>query len=61
MEASRVALFVQNLGMFEDESHRTCPECGGDCTPEILEAMRVAFACPTHGVHTVVDPLEGQR
>lgn len=47
--------------MFDDESHRTCPECGADCAPEIVDTMRVAFSCPAHGLHTVVDPLEGQR
>lgn len=47
-----------------NEQYRTCAECGADCTPEPFEAddgFRFAFVCPTHGVHSVVDPFEGER
>lgn len=45
-----------------DESYRTCSECGGDCEPEPTEAgMRITFACPEDGVHSVVDPFRDQR
>ena len=54
--------------MFEpaDEEYRTCGERGADCEPEPFDAgegqgVRIALACPTHGVHSVVDPLEGKR
>jgi hypothetical protein len=46
------------------ESYRTCPECGVDCTPEPFltkNVIHIAFACPNHGVHTVIDPLAGSR
>lgn len=48
----------------EDESYRTCEECGADCPPEPSstdQGVRIAFACPTHGVHSVVDPFEDKR
>ena len=45
--------------------------CGADCVPEPFNAganevgysdgMRIAFSCPEHGVHSVVDPFEGSR
>lgn len=47
-----------------NEQYRTCPECGRDCKPEPFEAddgFRIAFSCSEHGVHSVVDPFEGQR
>lgn len=47
-----------------DEQYRTCTQCGADCSPEPFETdsgIRIAFACPDHGVHTVVDPFEGER
>lgn len=60
-----------------NEQYRTCaqpvalPEggqgvCGLDCEPEPFDAgegdgIRIAFSCPEHGVHSVVDPFEGQR
>lgn len=52
--------------MFEppDEHYRTCAECGADCQPEPFETdsgIKIAFSCPEHGVHTVVDPFEGSR
>lgn len=54
--------------MFEpaDEEYRTCGECGADCEPDPFDAgegqgVRIAFASPTHGVHSVVDPFEGKR
>lgn len=54
--------------MFEpaNEEYRTCAECGADCEPEPFDVgkgqgVRIAFRCPTHGVHSVVDPFEGKR
>lgn len=47
-----------------DKQHRTCAECGRDCQPEPFESdneLRIAFVCPEHGVHSVVDPFEGKR
>lgn len=48
-----------------EEHYRTCADCGRDCEPvpfEIVEAgLRLAFVCPVHGVHTVVDPFEADR
>lgn len=47
-----------------DLSYRTCSQCSADCLPESFEAddgFRIAFVCPTHGVHSVVDPFEGKR
>lgn len=48
-----------------DQSYRTCSECGRDCMPEPTpiegHGMRIAFVCPEHGVHSVVDPFEGKR
>ncbi|GAA2089311.1 MULTISPECIES: hypothetical protein [Actinomycetes] len=48
------------------EGYRTCAECGADCAPEPFDAgegtgLRIAFSCPAHGVHTVVDPFEETR
>ncbi|GEB21942.1 hypothetical protein BAU01nite_06750 [Brevibacterium aurantiacum] len=50
----------------ESTGYRTCADCGRDCPPEPFDAgegqgIRIAFACPTHGVHSVVDPFEGKR
>lgn len=47
-----------------DESYRTCAECGRDCEPEPFSTdngIRISFACPAHGIHSVVDPFEGKR
>jgi hypothetical protein len=47
-----------------DDLHRTCAECGADSAPEPFETdpcIRIAFSCPEHGVHTVIDPFEGSR
>lgn len=46
-----------------DESYRTCPECGRDCEPDPNAGSddfgtRIAFVCPDHGVHSVIDPFE---
>jgi len=44
--------------------YRICSRCGADCQPEPLEAddgFRIAFVCPQHGVHSVVDPFEDKR
>ena len=47
------------------EGYRTCPECGRDCEPVPFDVsgqgIRVSMICPLHGVHTVVDPFEGNR
>ena len=49
----------------KDDSYRTCTECGGDCVPEptALDGLgvRIAFVCPTHGIHSVIDPFADQR
>lgn len=48
----------------ESTGYRTCADCGTDCEPEPFPTdlgIRIAFACPTHGVHSVVDPFEGRR
>lgn len=47
-----------------DEGYRTCTECDADCLPEPFTTdvgIRIAYSCPSHGVHTVVDPFEGKR
>ena len=58
-----------------NEQYRTCAQpvvlpdgeqsvCGRDCVPEPMASehgIRVAFSCPEHGVHSVVDPFEGSR
>ena len=48
-----------------DQPYRTCPECGGDCQPEPSAVdglgVRIAFICPQHGAHSLVDPFEEQR
>jgi len=48
-----------------DSGYRTCPECGGDCVPEPNgsdgHGIRIMFVCPSHGVHSVVDPFEHKR
>lgn len=53
------------MDLDSDEAYRTCPECGEDCELEPFElpgaGIRIAFRCPTHGAHTVVDPFEGHR
>lgn len=44
------------------EGYRTCSVCGGDCEPEPSAidglGVRVAFVCPSHGVHSILDPFE---
>ncbi|WP_336661111.1 hypothetical protein [Leucobacter sp. MMO-66] len=48
-----------------DIGYRTCTVCGGDCEPEQSGAeghgIRIMFACPQHGVNSVVDPFEDKR
>lgn len=48
-----------------NEDYRTCSTCGGDCEPEAAGAeglgARVAFVCPEHGLHAIVDPFDGRR
>lgn len=49
-----------------NEQYRTCAECGHDCDPEPFDAgqgqgIRIAFLCPVHGAHSVVDPFEDLR
>ena len=49
----------------KDDSYRTCPECGKDCPPEPTAVdgldLRIAFICPEHGLHSVIDPFEEDR
>lgn len=48
----------------DDESYRTCAECGRDCEPEPFpteQGIRISFSCAIHGVHTVIDPFEDKR
>ena len=50
----------------KDEGYRTCPACDGDCEPDVSfgsdeSGARIAFICPEHGVHSVIDLFEGQR
>lgn len=44
-----------------DDGYRTCRVCGSDCVPEDVGAdgigARIAFVCPEHGLHSVVDPF----
>lgn len=52
--------------MFEprNEEYRTCAECGAECEPHPFptdQGIRIAFVWSTHGVHSVVDPFEGDR
>lgn len=47
-----------------DEAYRTCACCGRDCEPEGVpteHGIRIAFLCPEHGVHTIIDPFKAQR
>lgn len=49
-----------------DESYRTCAECGGDCYPDPSPSadgigVRIAYICPEHGVHSIVDPFKDKR
>lgn len=48
-----------------DDGYKTCSACGGDCEPEPTGAaglgVRVAFVCPEHGLHSIIDPFEGRR
>lgn len=47
-----------------DEQYHTCADCGADSEPEPFETdrgTRIAFSCPEHGVHSVVNPFEGSR
>lgn len=50
----------------KNQGCRTCSECGGDCYPEPSAGadglgVRIAFICPEHGVHSVVDLFEEER
>lgn len=49
-----------------DQSYRTCSECGSDYLPDPFDAggglgTRIAFICPTCGVHSVIDPFPHLR
>lgn len=49
-----------------NDDYRTCPECGGDCYPDPSAGadglgVRIAFICPEHGLHSVIDPFEEDR
>lgn len=47
------------------KDYRTCTECGGECYPDSAGAdgigARIAWICPEHGVHSIVDPFEDKR
>lgn len=49
----------------EDESYRTCSECGSDCEPGITisdhAGARIAFVRREHGAQSVVDPFQDVR
>ncbi|UOR02391.1 hypothetical protein MUN77_03485 [Leucobacter allii] len=49
----------------DDDGYRTCSVCGGDCVPEAAGAdligARIAFVCPEHGLHRLIDPFEHLR
>lgn len=49
-----------------NDDHRTCAECGRDCEPDLAAGAeglgaRIAFICPEHGIHSVIDPFEHLR
>ncbi|WP_160141079.1 hypothetical protein [Cryobacterium shii] len=47
-----------------DGEYGTCTQCRRDCLPEPFEAdegLRVTFVCAERGVHSVIDPFEGER
>lgn len=49
-----------------DDRYRICSECGGDCYPDTSagadgQGVRIAFVCPKHGLHSIVDPFEDHR
>ena len=55
-----------SIRMPTSDDYRTCSECGGDCYPDPSAGadglgVRIAFVCPTHGVHSVIDPFEEDR
>lgn len=49
------------IRMLEDDGYHTCRVCGRDCVPEDIgtdgTGVRIAFVCPEHGLHSVVDPF----
>lgn len=54
------------FGPPEDESYRMCAEFGRDRHPDQNVSadglgLRIAFVCPEHGVHSVIDPFEDKR
>lgn len=53
------------ISLPRDDEYRTCSVCGGDCEPEptVVEGfgVRVAFVCPEHGAHSMVDPFSDLR
>lgn len=54
------------FGPPKDESYRTCAECGGDCYPDPSPSadgigVRIAYICPEHGMHSLIDPFEDKR
>lgn len=49
-----------------NDDYRTCSECGADCYPDPNAGadglgVRIAFICPEHGLHSVIDPFEEAR
>ena len=50
-----------NLLLPEDDSYRTCSECGADAEPQPFTAeghISIAFVCRQHGVRTVISPFD---
>lgn len=51
--------------MIDDEAHRRCHDCGGDCPPELCGAdglgARLVFVCPRHGAQPILDPFSRLR
>lgn len=50
----------------KDDAYRICSVCGGDCEPNTSlsaddRGVRIAWVCPVHGAHSVVDPFEDLR
>lgn len=47
----------------EDQSYRTCSECGGDTEVQPFAAdghIRIALVCNEHGLHSVITPFDKQ-
>lgn len=45
-----------------DERYRTCADCEPDTSAGADGVgVRIAWVCPMHGVHSVIDPFEDKR